>query len=58
MTQQELYELAGKIDTKSVVYFVAAHLEQLQQAEFGGNIDCGGSIFTMIAKFEPKGGDK
>ena len=58
MTQQELYELAGKLDTKSVVYFVAAHLEHLRNAEFGGYIDCGGSMFTMVAKFEPKGGDK
>lgn len=50
MTQQELYELSGKLTTTEMVYLAASHLEHLRNMEYGGEINAGDRIFEVRVK--------
>ena len=51
MEQKELYELAGKLDSKEIAYLIASHLEHIGKKEFGFTINAnGGFIFEGSCK--------
>lgn len=54
MTQKELYELAGKLTSKEVVYLACSHLEHIGNAELIGRIDQPERIFMVNITCEAK----
>ena len=49
MDQKELYNLAGKLDTKDVAYLVASHMEHIGKCEFGFRINADQG-YTYVGK--------
>jgi len=47
MSQEELYELASKLDERDIVYLASSVLEHLKVMEMGGTIDCDDRIFEV-----------
>ncbi len=45
MTQEELYNLAGKLSDKDVAYLVCSHLEHIRKAEMSWRIDASDRYF-------------
>lgn len=54
MTQQELYELAGKLSSKEIVYLACSHLEHIGKAELTGKLEQPTRIFTVNILCESK----